>query len=241
MGTPRVLLVEDDPMLRRFVRMGLEELPMQLLECESVAAALEILAHTPVKLIITDIMLSGASGIDLLHTLQSTPSLLGQAKTMVLSAGLSADMRAQLEPLGVWRMLAKPVSLQTLEDSVLEALNGIQKMPSTSKTAMQPDLQAAVDTYFGSDMELFQSYRSACMLQFPDDLRVGDKACEQADLPALRRSAHSLKSVLQTLGYDALSAQAKAVENLCFTEQTEPARQGWKSLSSQMQILLVQG
>ena len=36
MTRPRVLLVEDDPSLRRFVRMALEELPIDLIECDSV-------------------------------------------------------------------------------------------------------------------------------------------------------------------------------------------------------------
>lgn len=242
MDTPRVLLVEDDPLLRRFVRMALEELPLQLLECDGVPAALEILAGTQVQLIITDLMLSGASGVDLLQYLQRTPALLAQARTMVLSAGLTPEVRAKLAPLNVWRMLSKPVSLQLLEDSVMEALNDApptdSAAPPPPANPPAPDDQHAADTYFAGDLELFHSYRAACLLQFPHDIQAGNAACAPLDLPALRRVAHSLKSVLQTLGYADLSAQAWAVENLCHTGQAEPALQGWSGLRAQLQALV---
>jgi CheY-like chemotaxis protein len=238
MATPRVLLVEDDPLLRRFVRMALEQLPLQLLECDGVPAALELLAGTQVQLIITDLMLSGASGIDLLQNLQSKPALQAQAKTMVLSAGLTPEVRAKLAPLNVWRMLSKPVSLQLLEDSVMEALNDVQPSASEATAPLAPDDRHAADTYFAGDLELFHSYRAACLLQFPHDIQAGNAACTPLDLPALRRIAHSLKSVLQTLGYADLSAQAWALENLCYTGQAAPALRGWSGLRAQLQALV---
>ena len=238
MDTPRVLLVEDDPLLRRFVRMALEELPLQLLECDGVPAAMDILAGTQVQLIITDLMLSGASGIDLLQSLQRTPTLQAQAKTMVLSAGLTPEVRAKLAPLNVWRMLSKPVSLQLLEDSVMEALNDVPPTESAAPQQLTPDDRHAADTYFAGDLELFHSYRTACLLQFPHDIRAGNAACAPLDLPALRRIAHSLKSVLQTLGYTDLSAQAWALENLCHTGQADPALYGWSGLRAQLQALV---
>jgi DNA-binding response OmpR family regulator len=241
MDSPRVLLVEDDPLLRRFVRMALEELPLELLECDGVAPALDILSRTQVQLIITDLMLSGASGIDLLQSLQRTPCLRGQAKTMVLSAGLTPEMREKLAPLNVWQMLSKPVSLQLLEDYVMQALHSVERNdPAAPFQAQAPDLpddKHAADTYFAGDLELFHSYRAACMLQFPHDIRAGDAACTPLDLAALRRIAHSLKSVLQTLGYAELSKQARALEDICHTGQTELALQGWSGLRTQLQAL----
>ena len=238
MDTPRVLLVEDDPLLRRFVRMALEELPLQLLECDGVPAAMDILAGTQVQLIITDLMLSGASGIDLLQNLQRKPALQAQAKTMVLSAGLTPEVCAKLAPLNVWRMLSKPVSLQLLEDCVTEALNDAPPHESAAPPAPASDEQHAADTYFAGDLELFHSYRAACLAQFPHDIQAGNTACAPLDLPALRRIAHSLKSVLQTLGYADLSARAWALENLCHTGQAGPALQGWSGLRAQLQALV---
>ncbi|SDO18760.1 Hpt domain-containing protein [Rhodoferax sp. OV413] len=228
MAQPRVLLVEDDALLRRFVRMALEELPIELLECESVAGALQILGTAPVQLILTDLMLPGASGVDLLQQLQQSPCLRGQAKVVVLSAGLTQDTRQQLAPLGVWRLLEKPVSVGLLEQCVQEAVQGDPPAPIPPQPA-PADLERtnAIDQYFAGDTELFQLYRGSCLLQLPHDIATGDQAVEDADLPALRRVAHSLKTVLLTLGAPQLSAQARDLEQLCHSAAPGPAHSGW--------------
>lgn len=233
MAPPRVLLVEDDALLRRFVRMALEELPIELLECESVPGALQLLSTAPVQLILTDLMLPGASGVDLLLKLQQSPCLQGQAKVVVLSAGLTQDTRQQLAPLGVWRLLEKPVSVSLLEQCVREALQGSPSAgaPVANSLPTDPALASAIDQYFAGDAELFTLYRDSCVLQLPHDIASGDQACQSGDLPALRRIAHSLKTVLLTLGAAALSAQAGDLEQVCASPPAESsAADGWAAL-----------
>lgn len=241
MAPARMLLVEDDPMLRRFVCMALEELPLQVLECDSVAAAVQILAAQPVQLILTDLMLPGASGIDLLLQLQATPALRGSAKVVVFSAGLTPQARQQLAPLQVWRMLEKPASITVLEQCVQEALADtadaapIAAAPTTAPAeppADRPDTArlAAIDQYFGGDAELFHLYRSTCVLQFAHDLAAGDLAADGHDLQALRRVAHSLKTVLLTIGLPALADQARALEHDSHAGLPQAAALGWPQL-----------
>jgi CheY-like chemotaxis protein/HPt (histidine-containing phosphotransfer) domain-containing protein len=241
MAPARMLLVEDDPMLRRFVCMALEELPLEVLECESVAAAVQILATQPVQLILTDLMLPGASGIDLLLQLQATPALRGSAKVVVFSAGLTPEARQQLAPLQVWRMLEKPASVTVLEQCVREAL------ADTTNTAPPADLpaeppaaarSAAIDQYFGGDAELFHLYRSTCVLQFAHDLAAGDLAADGHDLQALRRVAHSLKTVLLTIGLPALAAQARALEHASHAGLPEATAHGWPQLRAALAELV---
>ena len=66
--------------------------------------------------------------------------------------------------------------------------------------------------YFEGKRERFDASRGACLDQFRQDVREGDAASAAGDLQALRRVAHSLKSVLLTLGYPHMSAQARALE-----------------------------
>lgn len=234
MAPARMLLVEDDPMLRRFVCMALEELPLQVLECDSVAAAVQILAAQPVQLILTDLMLPGASGIDLLLQLQATPALRGSAKVVVFSAGLTPQARQQLAPLQVWRMLEKPASITVLEQCVQEAL--ADAAPLAPAPAEPPADRAdtarlaAIDQYFGGDAELFHLYRSTCVLQFAHDLAAGDLAADGHDLQALRRVAHSLKTVLLTIGLPALADQARALEHASHAGLPDATAQGWPRL-----------
>ncbi|TXC67071.1 response regulator [Piscinibacter aquaticus] len=63
MNRPRVLLVDDDPSIRRFVALALEDLDLELVEAGSVAQARERLAEgAGYALIVTDLMMPGRPG-----------------------------------------------------------------------------------------------------------------------------------------------------------------------------------
>jgi CheY-like chemotaxis protein len=249
MSAPRVVLVEDEAPLRRFVNMALEELPITLIECDGVAAALQALNEAPAQLILTDLMMPGESGLDLLEHLRKTPALRGEAKVIVFSAGLTAPMRQQLAHYDVLHMIDKPVSVRQLESMVAQAVLGDgPSAPTTSPAAPAnppaleaSDAQQAADQYFEGDMDFYQSYRSTCLEQFPHDIAQGDHACQVQDLATLRRVAHSLKSVLITLGYPRLSAQAASLETLSHQGQTVQALAAWPDLRAPLQQLLANG
>lgn len=91
--------------------------------------------------------------------------------------------------------------------------------------------------YFEGDVELFQTYSEACMAQFPLDIQDGNEACEAGDLQALQRVTHSLKSVLLTLGYSALGAQARDTETLSAAGDATAANANWSALVAQLNKL----
>jgi CheY-like chemotaxis protein len=119
---PRIVCVDDDASIRRFVGLVLEDLPVEVLTCADAAAARELLRQGPVALLITDLMMPGESGFELLASLVADPALRAGALLAVFSAGLNATTRARLEGLDVWRELDKPVSVLELEDCVMQAL-----------------------------------------------------------------------------------------------------------------------
>ena len=253
MTTPRVMLVEDDASLRRFVRMALEDLPLELVECDGVPSAMAALGVKPVQLILTDLMMPGESGIDLIDRLQQAPDLLGNAKIIVLSAGLTPDLRQQLDKRKVWRLLDKPVSVVKLEASVLEALNEppTEATPPSAATlgtstnaaalAVKSAVETAITDYFEDDLALYHSYRALCYEQFPIDIVKGDAACSSDDLPALRLVSHSLKSVLQTLGHPEMGDMARAVEHRSHAGEGSAAKAGWTDLRIKLQQLIDAG
>lgn len=262
MSRQRVLLVEDDASLRRFVRMALDDLPIELLECADVVSALPLLAQAPVDLILTDLMMPGESGLDLLQRLKQTPVLRGNARVIVFSAGLNAGIREALQTHDVWLMLDKPVAVSRLESSVRDALAvmnadgvahrasqvaknvaeaGDSLMASTKPLVPQEDRDEAIRLYFEGSPEIFEPYREACLAQFPEDLAQGAAASQVADLSGLCRVAHSLKSVLQTLGYPALGDVAKECEALSHAGDMAGARERWATLAAQVQWILAGG
>lgn len=216
-GLPQVLLVEDDPSIRRFVSMALEGLPVRLSTAANLAEARSLLGEWPFSLVILDLMLPDGSGLDLLQQMfEQHPEWRGKAELAVFSAGFDEATRTRLKHWGVHRILAKPISLADLERHVLECIQPAQVMgdaASTSSTAiLQAARQQAIDTFFGGDAPLFDAFAQACRLQFAQDVEMADAAVEANDLATLRRVVHSLKTVLLTLGHPDLSALAARAE-----------------------------
>ncbi|MCV2421024.1 hybrid sensor histidine kinase/response regulator [Paucibacter sp. DJ2R-2] len=232
-GPRRVLLVEDDPSLQRFVSMVLEDLAVELTVCGDVGSALLALQRNAFELLITDLMLPDRSGLDLLAELQALPALRGSARLVAFSAGLQPEVRSRLQTLDVERMLFKPCSVGELEACVLEILGPVPAAsdapaPPPPPPPQQPALQAdqeAILRNFGGDAALYRGFRAASLEQFGQDLQEGERACTTRDTPALRRLAHSLKSVLLILGLDSSSDLANRLERQL--EQSLNAGAAW--------------
>ncbi len=238
MSPPRVVVVDDDAAIRRLVELALEGLPIELVPCPGVAAARAALRERAAALVITDLMMPGETGIDLLHSLQAEPALRGNARLAVFSAGLDAARRAELQALGVWRLLDKPVSTLALEDCVREALGlAPDALADAAPAAVAPDDDAdaqAAAVHFGGDLTLFRAFRDGCLLQFPLDRAAGEAACESGDAPALRRVAHNLKSVLRLLGHEPGSRLAARLEQAAADADMVTARALWASLRDEL-------
>lgn len=226
MGRPRVLLVDDDTSIRRFVALALDDLDIDLITCASVPEALEVLRHGSVQLLVTDLMMPGVSGLDLLQRLADDPTLRGGARLAIFSAGLNAATQQHLDRFDIWRQLSKPISVSALEQCVAQAVgpDPATAAPPTPPAPEEGSLdapalddaeRAAIEQHFGGDLGLFLAFRASCIGQFAVDLRTGDDALARGDLVALRHLAHSLKSVLLTLGHPHASEIARQLERAC--------------------------
>ncbi|MEH0166336.1 response regulator [Roseateles microcysteis] len=243
---PRLLLLEDDPTIQHLVRMALEELDLDLLISSTLAEARATLAAAPVQMLISDLMLPDGSGLDLIEELSGRSDLLQGAPIAVFSAGLVGDVQDHLAQLGVWRQLAKPCSILELETCVQEGLGLTQATPSAganaaaaddavAATSALPANQAqAVAQHFGGDEPLYRTFRAACLSQFELDREQGDQACEQRDTLALRRLAHSLKSVLLTLGHAAESQLARQLEDSAEQADWPQSLAQWQALRQRL-------
>ncbi len=242
-GRMRVVLVEDDASVRRFVAMALEDLDVDLALCADVAQAMAALRERPARLVISDLMMPGESGLVLIERLARQPDLGAGALVAVFSAGVQADLRAQLQALGVWRILSKPTSLALLRGCVEDArraLDAAADSPSPAASgAGQPPVDEAgcVAEYFGGDRRLYENYKAMCRSQFPLDLQAGDAACRAGDAQALKHLAHSLKSVLRCLGHARLAEAARAIEQATACADMAGASAGWADFRGELAAL----
>ncbi|RLJ39513.1 two-component system response regulator [Acidovorax sp. 106] len=253
-AAPCVLLVEDDSSITRFVEMALDQLPIELLTCTTVPAAVTLLQQRDVKLVITDLMLPGESGISLVKRMAADPLLGRDTRVAVFSAGLTPAVKDQLEDLNLWRVLSKPIAVQELENCVLDALAtqaaadalASESAPATfppapapidaegSSAPCTPAEKLAITTHFGGDAQLFTTYRAACLKQFAADVHTGDAAAQAQDWPALRRLAHSLATVLLTLGRPEDSLTARALEDAAAANAAPACLTGWGQLRTRL-------
>ncbi|MBV2164436.1 MAG: response regulator [Comamonas sp.] len=224
---PCVLLLEDDPSVQRFVQLALEELPLQLHCCTSVALARDLLRTLPVQLLLSDLHLPDGSGLALCQELQATASRPAPL-IVVFSGGVDALLEQQLRRSGVWQVLHKPVPLGQLVQCVEQALAGpLYSNPPDSHTTAATD---PVHTFFNGNQALFAAYRETCLQQFRHDLVAGDSAAHQGDYAALRHLGHSLKSVLSMLGQPLSAQLARTLEEKAHTGEPETAMRIWQDL-----------
>ncbi|HYM74012.1 MAG TPA: response regulator [Stellaceae bacterium] len=117
-----VLVVEDNPGMRRVVLRQLRELGYRVLDCDRAAAALELLQSEKIDLLLTDIVMpSGLDGVELARIAHERwPAL-----RIVLTSGFpQARVEGNGDLLGGLQLLNKPYSKEELAAATRAALDG---------------------------------------------------------------------------------------------------------------------
>lgn len=125
-----MLVVEDDPEIRKLLRKYLEKLSLEVLEAGTAKAALAVLQmHTP-ALVCLDLMLPESSGYDVCEKIRSSP-LLKDVPVLVVSARSMPPDRALAEEVGATAYLMKPIRWSSFSETVLGLLG--QQPPADAR------------------------------------------------------------------------------------------------------------
>lgn len=106
----RVLVVDDEPPIRKLLRMGLTAQGYQTLEASNGKAALELLGQAP-DLILLDLGLPDAQGLDLLRTIRARNE---SVPIVVLSSRGDEAGKVQALDLGADDYVTKPFGMDEL-------------------------------------------------------------------------------------------------------------------------------
>jgi putative two-component system response regulator len=114
---PRVLVVEDDPLLREALEAQLDALGLLVTSAESAEAALALLDQAPVDLIITDVHMGAMSGVELCVRVKADPRF--QLTPVIILTAVS-DLEARVAGLeaGADDFFAKPFNFVELRTRV---------------------------------------------------------------------------------------------------------------------------
>jgi CheY-like chemotaxis protein len=117
----RVLVVEDDPDIRKLIRRYLEKLDLEVEEAATGKAALSLLEGPAPSLICLDLMLPESSGYVICEHIRATPRLAG-VRVLVISARAMPADRALAEEVGADAYLIKPIRWSSFFNTVAALL-----------------------------------------------------------------------------------------------------------------------
>jgi two-component system, NtrC family, response regulator AtoC len=116
----KLLIVDDEPGLRRIVQMALEDLGYLVVTAGSAEDAAELLAAEPVDLVVTDLQLPGRSGLELLSDLRrDRPSI----PVILITAFGTVETAVEAIKAGAFDYVLKPFGIGELEVLVADALS----------------------------------------------------------------------------------------------------------------------
>lgn len=118
----KILIVDDEPLLRTMVGDALEAAGHQVVMADSGRAALDVAEAERPDCILLDINMPGLNGYETCEALKSDPGL---ASIPVLLVSATTDLRVmdQAEAVGAAGVLPKPVPAEELQHAVALALS----------------------------------------------------------------------------------------------------------------------
>lgn len=119
MNPMRVLIVDDEPAIRRFLRTALAVQDYRVEEVGDGEAALDFLKRNPVDLIVLDLGLPGIDGLDVIRTLRQQGSLI---PIIVLSSRDDEAGKVSALDLGADDYVAKPFGMEELSARIRAAM-----------------------------------------------------------------------------------------------------------------------
>jgi DNA-binding NtrC family response regulator len=172
----RILAVDDDrvslTLLLDALRRGCPD--DDLVAAGSGEEARELLATQPIDLVITDLVMPGVSGLDLLH---ETGFLRPDAEVIVVTAQSSVETAAEAMRRGARDYLSKPVD----PDLVREKVENIRDMLAARAEADQ--CRYAKETMEAGVARTIATLER-CLAEKEEQLRVAAELVENASSPA---------------------------------------------------------
>ncbi len=124
----QVLIVEDQPELRKLYRNALECLDVEIFDATDGVAAAEVLDNLRPQVVVTDLMMPRMDGFELcsLITTRSGPN---RPEVIAISGKATPENVARIRQCGARACLSKPVPIDQLINEVQTALEARSQNP----------------------------------------------------------------------------------------------------------------
>ena len=155
MPTLRILVVDDEPPIRRFLRTSLVAQGYDVLEAEDGKAAFDITRHNALDLIVLDLGLPNADGFEVIRQLRAAGSAI---PIVVLSSRSDEKGKVEALDLGADDYVTKPFGMEELmariRAAVRHRLQQEGERPLFKSGDLTVDLVRRVVTVRGNEVKL---------------------------------------------------------------------------------------
>jgi two-component system, OmpR family, KDP operon response regulator KdpE len=149
-----ILLIDDEPQIRRFLKAGLELYGYSISEAENGSTGLKAVAHNRPDLIILDLGLPDMSGLEVLNTVRSWSNV----PVIILSVQVEEEQKVHLLRSGADDYVVKPFGIAELAARCEAALRryhkSIDKDPVVRTGPLTVDLVSRAVTLDGRHVTL---------------------------------------------------------------------------------------
>ena len=197
-----ILIVEDDPSIRKLVRVNLAKRGYTVSEAEDSHQAIDLFQKVPVDLVLLDLLLPGLSGVDVCTWIRARSDV----PIIVLSARLEEDLKVAALDAGADDYVTKPFGQEELLARVRAFLRRSYVSAKTNDAKIQIgelciDLEARRVLIGERDLHLTRTEYAilAELAQRLDAIVTHDELITQVWGPEYRGSNHYLHTYLGRL------------------------------------------
>ena len=208
--TTRVLVADDSATARTALKMQFEQLGCSVTAVADGSAVLAAGAQQPFELILLDIEMGATNGLEVCRALRSQGGPNAAATIVVLSGHI--DVESEVREAGADEFLHKPVRRARLADVL--ARHSAAGAPLIDPSILDTRQLDSLAEEIGRDAlaDILQAFAEELQAHRQGFLQSVRTRAEQQDFS---RHAHTLKSSAATVGANALSQLASAIDQHC--------------------------
>ncbi len=238
-----LLLVEDNAVNQKVAQRYLEKLGITCDVATNGREAIDAWQKGSYDLILMDCQMPVMDGFEATRGIRKLERHGKRVPIIALTANALASDRDNCLAAGMDEHLAKPMEFERLETCLAQFLASRAPRPATESTPAPapanpapsdpaPVDLAALSDLVGDDAEFQRELIETFIASGDATLAQIAEALNANDLPAVRKSAHSLKGASANIRAQALSAAAKELESHAASENTDACRAQLTSLRS---------